>query len=176
MTKFNIDKYINDIDLVNSKIKEYEQNNTITKVNSISEIKGHLLKVEHNLNFINYLKKSDFSDWRITGCYYAAYHAALALILTKNYTSKNHLATLLILIKEFYDDKLNKEDIETFSSILSYDDILFYVQSKNKREDASYSTKINFSLNEVENLKIKTVLFVSKVKEIIKSIILEENM
>jgi uncharacterized protein (UPF0332 family) len=169
MKKFDIDKFINNLDLVNDKINEYKLSKVITNVNSISEIQGHLLKVEHNLNFINYLKKSDFSDWAITGCYYAAYHAALALNLTKGYSSKNHLATLLLLIKEFYNDKLNKQDIENFSNILDYDDILFYVQSKNKREDASYSTKINFSLNEVDELKIKTILFVSKVKEIIKS-------
>ena len=54
------------------------------------------------------------------------------------------------------------------SKFLDYQDILFYVDSKNKREKASYSSKISFDKNDVDKLKMQTILFVNKVKNIIK--------
>jgi len=41
------------------------------------------------------------------------------------------------------------------------------VESKNKREDAAYSTKTKFTINETKLLKTKAALFVSKIKSII---------
>jgi len=133
-----------------------------------TEIQGHIQKSEHNLRFVNDNLKLKYEDWATTGCYYAAYHSALALIMKKGYSSKNHLATLLILIKEFYNKGLNKNDMQTLASLLDYQDILFYVESKNKREDATYSTKTNYNTKDIEQLRIKATLFVSKVKEILK--------
>jgi len=51
--------------------------------------------------------------------------------------------------------------------IFYYKDLLFYVESKNKREDATYSTQSKFEKKEVEQLRIKAVLFVTKIKEIL---------
>jgi uncharacterized protein (UPF0332 family) len=110
-----------------------------------------------------------FFDWSITGCYYACYHAALALILTKGYSSKNHVATLCVLIKEFYGGVLDFEDVEILSTLLDYQDVLFYVESKNRREDATYSTKIKFDKKDVGLLKFKSISFVAKINNIIKS-------
>lgn len=132
-----------------------------------SEMQGHLLKAEHNLRFVQENMKLGFLDWSITGCYYACYHAALALLMTKGYASKNHLATLCVLIKEFYKKDLTKEDIETLSDLLDYRDVLFYVESKNRREDATYSAKTKFSNQEAEQLRIKSNLFIAKIKTIL---------
>jgi len=55
------------------------------------------------------------------------------------------------------------------SQLLDYQDVLFYVESKNKREDATYSTKTKFDKPEVEQLRIKAALFVSKIKSILKN-------
>ncbi len=109
-------------------------------------------------------------DWCITGCYYAVYHAALALLIQKGYTSKNHDATLCILIKKYLNQDINEKDIELINSFfLDYQDLLFYVQSKNKREEASYSTRKIFDKNTVEDLRIKAILFIDKAKEIIEN-------
>ena len=43
------------------------------------------------------------------------------------------------------------------------------VESKNKREDATYSTKILYTKKEAEQLRIKATLFVSKIKELVKN-------
>lgn len=169
MQEFELNKYLKDIDLVTNTINSLMKKGIIRKQDkNEKEIQGHILKSEHNLRFINDNMKLDYFDWAITGCYYASYHSALALILTKNFSSKNHLATLLILIKEFYNKGLNQEDIKSLATLLDYQDILFYVEAKNKREDASYSTKTNYTKKEAEELRIKSTLFVSKVKDILK--------
>jgi len=89
------------------------------------------------------------------------------LIQTKGYTSKNHLATLCIIIKEFYKKGLAKEDVETLSNFLDYEDVLLYIESKNKREDATYSTKTLFDKKDVEKLRIQATMFVNKIKDIL---------
>ncbi len=165
MKQYDLNKYLNDVDLIEEKINEFIEKEIIKieKPNK-EEIKGHLLKSEHNLKFVKDNMNLNYLDWAITGCYYASYHSAIALILTKDYSSKNHLATLLIIIKEFYNKGLDREDIQTLSNFLDYQDILFYVESKNKREDATYSTKTKYTKQEVEQLRIKAAFFVSKIK------------
>jgi uncharacterized protein (UPF0332 family) len=87
--------------------------------------------------------------------------------MTKGQSSKNHLATLCVLIRDFYGKGLTEEDIETLSNLLDYQDVLFYVESKNKREDATYSTKTRYTKLEVGSLKLKASLFVAKISAII---------
>src|SRR3989344_5407685 len=164
MKEFDLNILINNKGILNKKIEEFLSKNILKKQKADEyEIKGHIEKAEHNLNFVkSTLELKEFNDWCITGCYYASYHSALALIMTKGYSSKNHLATLCILIKEFYKKELSKQDIEIISNFLDYQDLLFYVESKNKREDATYQSKTKFEKIDVEQLRLKAVLLVSK--------------
>ncbi len=73
-----------------------------------------------------------------------------------------------MIIKEFYKKELTKEDLEILSNFLDYEDVLFYVETKNKREDATYSTKTLFDKKEVERLRIQASMFVNKIKDILK--------
>ncbi len=132
------------------------------------EILGHIEKAEHNLNFVkdNSVK---YSDWAIVGCYYAAYHIAMALLLKKGFFSKSHDATLCLLIKHYYNLELSAEDFELLNNFyLDTQDIQFYVESKLEREKASYSSQIVFDKTTVNTLQFKTILFVNKCKEILK--------
>jgi len=169
MKNHDLNKLLENNDLLNEKINEFKEKG-ILRIQNIDrkEINGHLQKADNDLRFVAKNIDFGFSDWAITGCYFSCYHAALALILTRNYFSKNHLATLCILIKEFYRKELTREDIITLSNLLDYEDVQFYVESKNKREDATYSTNIIFDKNEVNKLRINSALFVSKIKGIIK--------
>lgn len=168
MKEYDLQQLLENKSFLHQKIEDFlAKNILISQKLDWTEIKGHLLKSEHNLRFVQENIKLGFIDWSITGCYYSSYHSALALIMTKGYTSKNHLATLCILIREFYQQGLSQEDIEILSNLLDYQDVLFYVESKNKREDATYSSKIKFTKEEVESLRIKAVLFVSKIKAMI---------
>lgn len=169
MNEHNLKRLITDKEFLENKIINLLDNKLLLKQSvDIEEIKGHILKSEHNLRFISKIINLKFYDWVVTACYYAAYHAALASILTKGFTSKSHLATLCILIKTFYNKELDKKDIDLFSKFLEYQDLAFYVYSKNQREKASYSTNSIFSKKDIERLRIETILFVNKIKEIIK--------
>lgn len=169
MKEYELKHLLENQQILDKNIKELINKEALIKqAPDYAEVKGHMLKAENNLRFVAENIRLKFYDWSITGCYYACYHAALALILTKGYSSKNHLATLCILIKEFYKNPLTKEDIELFSNFLDYHDVLFYVESKNKREDATYSTKILFDEKETNQLRIKAVMFVNKIGEILR--------
>lgn len=155
--------------ILDKKIKFYETRKIIKKQESnILEIKGHLEKVKHNLQFVNDNLGKGYNDWCITGCYYSMYHSALALALSKGYFSKNHDATLCILIKEFYNKGVNEEDLELFNKLfIDYMDLIIYVEAKIKREEATYSTNYNFTKEIVEDLRNKAVQFTNKVQEIL---------
>ncbi len=165
MDNKSLNKLLEDKQFLNQRIEYYKDEKILSKSNSKHEVIGHLEKARHNLEFLNEIK-SPYNDWILVACYYASYHAALALILTKGYYSKNHDATLCILIKEFYKKELSKEDIELLN-MFDADDLLFYVESKHKREEASYSTKIKFESKEVNQIKLKTKFFINKVEMII---------
>ncbi|MFT4310227.1 MAG: hypothetical protein ACMXYC_01195 [Candidatus Woesearchaeota archaeon] len=169
MKEYDIQKLIHNPDILEEKILDLLQRKLLFRQHvDRQEIAGHILKAEHNLRFVADVFDKKYFDWALTGCYYSCYHIALALIQTKGYTSKNHFATLCIIIKEFYKKELTIEDIEIFTHFLEYEDILFYVQTKNKREDATYSTKTKFDKKEVEHLRMQAILFIHKTKDIIK--------
>jgi len=164
-----LDKMLSDNKLLLEKIRNYfEDGSIITIAVNKEEIRGHLLKADNNLKFVNDNIALGYFDWCITGCYYAVYHAALALNILKGYHSKNHDATLCILIKEYYRKGVDAEEIALLNKFfLDYQEILFYVQSKQKREDASYSTQIKFDKTLISGLRIKSALFIDKAKQII---------
>ena len=94
----------------------------------------------------------------------------MALCALKGYSTKDHLATLLILIKDFYQKELNKEEIEMVrKTTIEKEEVLYYIEAKAERKKASYSTKILFDEKEAENLQKKAISFVNKTKGIIDS-------
>src|SRR3989338_682192 len=98
-------------------------------------IRGHLEKADHNLKFVQEtLDLQEFNDWAIVSAYYAIYHASLALCALRGYSTKDHLATLLILIKEFYQKELNKEEIEIVGNATTEkEEVLYYIEAKTQR-------------------------------------------
>ncbi len=155
-----------------SDFQKYLDTKKIKKETEIKElVQGHLEKADHNLRFVKAtLDLGEFNDWAIVSAYYSIYHASLALCALKGYSTKDHLATLLILIKEFYQTKLNREEIEMVNkTTIEKEQVLYYIEAKNKRTKASYSTQKIFDKNEAEILQRKAVVFTNKVKEIIDS-------
>src|SRR3989338_8002117 len=92
--------------------QKYLESKKVKKETEVQElVQGHLDKANHNLKFVkSTLDLKEFNDWAIVSAYYSIYHASLALCALKGYSTKGHLATLLILIKEFYLNELNKEE------------------------------------------------------------------
>ena len=152
--------------------EKYLKSKKIKAETEIKElIEGHINKADHNLKFVmKTLELKEFNDWAIVSAYYSIYHASLALCALKGYSTKDHLATLLILIKEFYQKQLNKEEIEMVSkTTIEKEEVLYYIEAKVERKKASYSTKILFDEKEAEILQKKAISFANKVKEIIES-------
>ena len=152
--------------------KSYLASNKIRKESEIKNlVLGHIQKANHNLKFSKYIfDTNEFNDWVIVGAYYAIYQASLALCALKGFTSKDHSATLLILIKEFYKKGLNKEDINIIGNInLEKEDVLNYIESRRKRKEASYSTQSLFNKEDVDKLRLNAIMFVNKIKYIIDS-------
>ncbi len=74
--------------------------------------------------------------------------------------------------KEYYKEGITKEDIELINIFfLDYQDLLTYVHTKDKREEASYSSRYNFDKDKVEELRLKTIDFINKARRILDSIL-----
>jgi len=149
---------------LNKEIEFHLSKKNLAKIEKdIFAIKGHLQKAQHNLEFINDLNEDKYPDWVLVGCYYAVYQSALALLINKGFFSKNHDATLCILIKEYLKKELSEDDINLLNnSQLRNEDLLIYINSKAEREKASYSTQILFDKKTVVEFKKKAIIFVNK--------------
>ena len=171
MKLHDLEKLMSDRELLGRKISEYESERIISRTGRDEfEMAGHMAKAERNLKFVKDNMGLGYFDWCITGCYYAVYHAALSLIISKGYYSKSHDATVCLLIREFYRHGVTHEDILLINKFfLDYQDLVFYVQSKNRREKASYSSSFYFDKSEVDELRLKAILFVNKAREILKA-------
>src|SRR3989338_8246937 len=115
--------------------KRYLKSKKIKKESEIQElVQGHIDKADHNLKFVkSTMELKDFNDWAIVSAYYSIYHASLALCALKGYSTKDHLATLLILIKEFYQKELSKEEIEIVgNTTIEKEEVLYYIEAKTK--------------------------------------------
>src|SRR3989344_9313507 len=125
----NIDKLFSDTEYLEKEIHFFITKKQLKKTsNNIELVNSHLKKARHNLEFYKLNKgHTKFNDWLIVTLYYSLYHSALALITNKNYSSKNHYATILILIKEYSITKdearlldelsINKEDAELYTNL-----------------------------------------------------------
>ncbi len=157
----------------NKQYLERELNFFISKkqIKTIQEnkelVQSHIKKARHNIEFYK-LNKQDhkFNDWLIVTLYYGLYHSALALITNKNYSSKNHYATILILIKEY---SITKDEAELLNELsINKEDAELYTNLKDDRHDASYATNIKFSQETIADYENKVLDFINKTEELVQ--------
>lgn len=163
----NIDLLFKDEKKLNEKYNFYKEKRQIRYIGKDEDLAmAHLKKTKHNLLFFNINEKNlDFGDWLIVILYYSLYHAVLALISYKGYISKNHTASLILLIKYYSNFK---EDIKLMHELsIVKEDAYFYTMLKEERHKASYTTKSFFSKNKIKNYKTKVISFVNKVENIL---------
>lgn len=155
---------------VDKKIDNYIKNKIIHKKEpDENEIKGHVQKSEHNLSFSKEVFNLGYLDWAVTGCYYSLYHMSLALTSSKGYISKNHDATVCLLIKLF--SGINQEDLTLINNLfLDYKDLLFYLDIKQKREISSYSTNYRFDRDYIESLRTQSLKLINKMRDILDEV------
>jgi uncharacterized protein (UPF0332 family) len=166
----NINRYYEDEKLLIKDLKQFEIENLLRKESFAKNlVQAHIDKAKHNLKFVNKnITDEQFNDWTITGLYYAAYHAALALIANKGYISKSHDATLLFIIKEY---KISKKEAEFINEMaITKTDAEFYATLKEKRKQATYSTNTLFNTEKVKEYRERTIEFINKTEEILENI------
>ena len=129
-------------------------------------VQAHIKKARHNLEFYKLNKEHHkFNDWLIVTLYYSLYHCALALITNRNYSSKNHYATILLLIKEY---SITKNEARLLNELsINKDDAELYTSLKGDRHDASYATNIKFSQEIINNYENQVLDFMNKTEELI---------
>src|SRR3989344_788853 len=128
---------------------------------------AHLEKAKHNMLFFEKnINDSQFNDWLIVTLYYALYHAVLSLIVKKGYSSKNHTASLVFLIK--YYSQLKEEIFLVQELSIKKEDAELYTKLKEDRHKASYESKVNFTDKNIQNYKQKVKDFIQKTEELIQ--------
>jgi len=164
----NIKYYLNNKDKIEETYDFFIKKEQLIKININKEIiNAHITKADHNLGILKQLN-NEYNDWKIIGLYYCLYHSCLALLANKGYSSKNHTATLIFLLKEY--SQITNEEINLIEELqIKDEDAKFYTQLKQERHNANYSTNIFYNNKKIEELRIKTITFLNKVKEILKS-------
>ena len=164
-----IKDYFDNKTLLDQEIKFHEnKGNLIKSKHSSGLIHAHLEKSKHNLNLVDLLiKNKNYNDWAIVGLYYALYHSCLALLAKKGYISKNHLATLLFLIKNY--SNFSYEELETLEELsINKSDAEFYTDLKQERHQANYSTNSLFNEEKITTFRKKTISFINKAETILE--------
>mgnify|MGYP005838376243 CR=1 FL=1 len=163
----NIDKLFSNKELLEKELKFFKDRKHVKIIEENEELVGaHIKKARHNMKFFR--KNNDdgeFNDWLIVILYYSLYHAALALITEKKYTSKNHYATILLLIKEY---SITREEARLMQKLsISREDAELYTNLKEDRHDASYSSDTRFESETIKDYEHKVIDFLNKTEEII---------
>ena len=93
----------------------------------------------------------------------------LALISTKNLSSKSHAATLCAVIYYFFHktQALESDDIELLGTYLTEDDIGSFSEAKSLRERVCYGVSRTFDTDIAYSAKDNTKKFLQKVKVIL---------
>ncbi len=141
----NIDRLFSDKDYFEKELSFFKAKKQIKIIGENKElVESHLKKARHNLEFYKLNKQHHkFNDWLIVTLYYSLYHCALALITNKRYSSKNHYATILTLIKEY---PITKEEAKLLNELsINKEDAELYTSLKEDRHEASYATNIKFT-------------------------------
>ena len=162
-----IDKLFSDKKYLENEINFFITKKHIMKISNNPElVNSHIKKARHNLEFFKLNKEySKFNDWLIVTLYYSLYHSALALITNRNYSSKNHYATIIVLIKEY---AITRNEVKLMDELLiSKEDAELYTNLKDDRHDASYATNIKFTEELIKDYENKVLDFVNKTEELI---------
>lgn len=91
----------------------------------------------------------------------------MALITNKNYSSKNHYATILILIKKY---SISKDEAKLINELsINKEDAELYTNLKDERHNASYSTTMKFNQELINKYENQVLDFINKTEELIEN-------
>jgi hypothetical protein len=83
----------------------------------MASIKAHMEKESENKRFANFIKDTEFTDWEITGIFYAGLHLMSAYLHKKCHVSDekiNRHKKMIGVIKDNCDDKIGQKYVALF--------------------------------------------------------------
>ena len=164
----NLEELFADKNKLDEQYQFYIQKKLLKPIEKDHDLVGaHIEKAKHNLRFFdNNAKHDGYDDWLIVTLYYTLYHLVLALITQKEFSSKNHTASLIFLIKHYIQFK---EDIRLLYELsIKKEDAELYTELKEERHKASYDTQHNFSKKKITEYREKVITFLHKTEELIE--------
>ena len=164
----NIDELFTNKEHLDKEILFYTNKKQIRTIKQNKElVEAHIKKARHNIAFYTINKNNtNFNDWLIVILYYSLYHCALALITKKQYSSKNHYATILLLIKEY---AISKEEAQLIKELsINKEDAKLYTNLKEDRHNASYHTNTLFNKEKMHYYEDNVLDFMNKTEALIK--------
>ena len=165
----DINRLFSDKEYMEKEINFFITKKQIKNISNNPELaKSHIKKARHNMEFYKLNKEhTKFNDWLIVTLYYSLYHCALALITNRNYSSKNHYATILILIKEY---SITIDEAKLLNELsINKEDAELYTNLKGDRHNASYATNIKFSRETIKDYENRVLDFVNKTEELMQN-------
>lgn len=165
----NFDKFFENKAELSIQLNKFVKNHQLKKISQNPLlVEAHIAKAHHNMRFFTKnLDDTQYTDWLIVTLYYTLYHCALALLVHKNYMSKNHTATILLLIKEY---SISQNEVELINELsVSKDDAELYTNLKFDRHEASYTTDTKFDIKLVKKYQKQVILFMQKAEEMLFS-------
>ncbi len=122
----------------------------------MDDAKYHLEEATHKLAAARLLLKEGFYRDSVSRAYYSMYHAAKALLLTKNVSPKTHRG----VIREFGLEFVRKDLIEKYYSKA-------LAKGKDIREMADYDVIVDISKEEAESIVEDAERFLERIKRAI---------
>lgn len=164
-----IEIWLNDKKAVEKSFNNYIKNQMLKEEDNGNLSYLHMKRARLDIELSGHIieEKLEHVHWAIVTSYYGAYHSAMALLVSKKYTSKSHIATICALIHLFYESELTQEDIvkiHKFSenSIGSFDEL------KERREMANYNVAKDFEILIAKSVRDNALDFINRVDEILE--------
>jgi uncharacterized protein (UPF0332 family) len=150
----------------------------IIKSESSFKIKLFLERAENSLVIAKHHKDKTIKDvselhqnyWAITISYYSILYAAKALILTKGYEVKTHIAAQIALETLCVPSDIEKEDLlllDQAHKILENEYITYFEDSRKESHIARYSSIKKYEERRVEEIFENARKFILKIKLIL---------
>ncbi len=165
----NIERLFSDLGYLDKEFQFFTKKKHIWQIGKNPElVQSHIQKARHNLAFYRINKGNNaYNDWLIVTLYYTLYHCALALIAQKSYASKNHYATILILIREYH---ISRQEISLIDELsIEKEDAQLYSDLRQDRHDASYATELKFDNEKIKYYEERVLEFINKTEEMIEN-------
>lgn len=156
------------------EIEEYKKQNKQPKHRGLLKVelnmedaKEHIEKAEREFKVTEYLKKGNFLDHSVGSVFYCMYHCFLAIASKFGYESCNQTCTISLI--EYLKEQGKIELDDKFIKMFKYAETAEEKEDSliELREDYTYSTKVIFSKEKIEELMMLCKELIDTTRQIV---------